>query len=103
VPPGAPQLVLLSAPTSMQRDQPAVVSAQMDGLRPQDTFVLDLHVRTPGGQWRTYPMTLMRAGKGTIGAAEFPIWLLDRSGKAPYYVSARTDAGESYFTEIYGL
>jgi hypothetical protein len=58
-----------------------------------------LHVRTPEGTWRRYPMETLDAPGGTVGVVVFPSALLDKSGHAPYYVSASTRAGDDYFTE----
>ena len=59
-----------------------------------------LHVRTPEGAWRRYPMTVMKATGGVVGVVVFPTVLFDARGKTIWYVSALAPTGDEYFTEM---
>jgi hypothetical protein len=77
-----------------------VVSASLDRAREGDVREIWLHVRTPEGAWRRYPMSVMKAAGGIAGVAVFPTVLFDPRGRAAWYVSALTPMGDEYFTEI---
>jgi hypothetical protein len=81
-------------------DRPTVVSASLDRAREGDVREMWLHVRTPEGAWRRYPMSVMKAEGGVAGVAVFPAVLFDSRGRAAWYVSALTPMGDEYFTEI---
>jgi hypothetical protein len=81
-------------------DRPTVVSASLDRAREGDVREIWLHVRTPEGAWRRYPMSVMKAAGGIAGVAVFPTVLFDPRGRAAWYVSALTPMGDEYFTEI---
>ena len=59
-----------------------------------------LHVRTPEGAWRRYPMEMMKATGGLVGVAVFPTDVFDGNGRTSWYVSALAPTGDEYFTEI---
>ena len=80
--------------------QPAVVSASLDRAREGDVREMWLHVRTPEGAWRRYPMNVMQAPGGLVGVAVFPADLFGASGRTSWYVSALAPTGDEYFTEI---
>jgi hypothetical protein len=81
-------------------DRPTVLSASLDRARVGDVREMWLHVRTPEGAWRRYPMTVMKAAGGPVGVTVFPTVLFDSRGRAAWYVSASTAMGDEYFTEI---
>ena len=95
-----PRLTLLSSTGPMPRDRPTVVSVTLEGVSAGEVSEMWLHVRTPEGPWRRYPMTTLAAAGGTVGVAGFPLALLDASGRAPYYASALSTMGDEYFTEL---
>jgi len=43
---------------------------------------------------------MLKAPDGVVGVAVFPVALFDARGIARYYVSATTQTGDDYFTEI---
>jgi hypothetical protein len=95
----APRLVA-ALPERIPVGRPTVLSASLDGARDGDVREMWLHVRTPEGAWRRYPMTLMNAPGGLVGVTVFPTVLFDARGRAAWYVSASTPMGDEYFTEI---
>jgi len=95
----APRLVA-TLPDRVHFDRPTVLSTSLDGVREGDVREMLLHVRTPEGAWRRYPMTLMKAPGGLVGVAVFPTVLFDARARAAWYVSASTPMGDEYFTEI---
>ncbi len=96
---GGPRLSA-QLPARVPTDRPTVLSASLASARPGDVREMWLHVRTPEGAWRRYPMTLMRAGDSAVGVAVFPAILFDARGRTSWYVSALTPTGDEYFTEI---
>jgi hypothetical protein len=95
----APRLVA-ALPERIPVERPTVLSASLDGAREGDVREMWLHVRTPEGAWRRYPMTMMKAPGGLVGVAVFPTVLFDARGRAAWYVSASTPMGDEYFTEM---
>ena len=95
----APRLVAV-LPERIPVERPTVPSASLDGAREGDVREMWLHVRTPEGAWRRYPMTMMTAPGGLVGVAVFPTVLFDARGRAAWYVSASTPMGDEYFTEM---
>jgi hypothetical protein len=80
--------------------RPTVLSAMLDGAHEGDLREMWLHVQTPEGAWRRYPMNVMKAAGGLVGVAVFPSVLFDGRGRTAWYVSALTPMGDEYFTEI---
>ena len=95
----APQLVA-ALPERIPFGRPTVLSASLNGAREGDVREMWLHVRTPEGAWRRYPMSMMKAPGGLVGVAVFPTILFDAHGRAAWYVSASTPMGDEYFTEM---
>jgi hypothetical protein len=95
----APRLVA-ALPERIPVERPTVLSASLDGAREGDVSEMWLHVRTPEGAWRRYPMTMMKAPGGLVGVAVFPTVQFDARGRAAWYVSASTPMGDEYFTEM---
>ncbi|HVP14768.1 MAG TPA: PEGA domain-containing protein [Terriglobales bacterium] len=87
-------------PEAVPLDRPTVLSATLDRARPGDVREMWLHVRTPEGAWRRYPMNVMKAEDGVAGVTVFPVVLFDANGRTAWYVSAMTPMGDEYFTEI---
>ena len=79
---------------------PALVSATLEGLSIADVREMWLHVSTPEGQWRRYPMNVIKAPGGAVGTLLFPTGQLDTHGRASFYVSVSTRSGDELFTEI---
>jgi hypothetical protein len=95
----APRLTQV-APGAIGRDQPSVAAAAIRGIAEAELREMWLHVRSPEGAWKRYPMTLMRAPAGIVGVAVFPSTMLAESGDTPYYMSAMSQVGDEYFTEV---
>lgn len=95
-----PRLSLLDVPASMPVDKPTVVSAALSGVGRGELREMWLHVRAPDGPWRRYPMALTDASGAVVGTVVFPTPMLDRQGRAPFYVSASTTMGDDYYSEI---
>ena len=95
----APRLVA-GLPGRIPTDRATVLSASLERAREGDVREMWLHVRTPEGAWRRYPMTVMKSAGGLVGVAVFPTVLFDAGGRTAWYVSAATPMGDEYFTEI---
>ena len=95
----APRLAA-SLPGAIPVGRPTVLSASLERAREGDVREMWLHVRTPEGAWRRYPMTVMKAPGGLVGVALFPTVLFDGRGRTAWYVSALTPMGDEYFTEM---
>jgi hypothetical protein len=95
----APRLVA-ALPEHIPMGRPTVLSASLDGAKMGDVREMWLHLRTPEGAWRRYPMSVMKAPGGLVGVAVFPTVLFDARGRTAWYVSALTPMGDEYFTEI---
>jgi PEGA domain-containing protein len=95
----APRLVI-SAPERIALDAPALISAVLESVTPGDLREMWLHVRTPEGPWRRYPMTLLQTQGSAVGAFAFPVPMLGPQGRTWYYVSAVTAQGDEHFTEL---
>jgi hypothetical protein len=92
--------LVLKAPATLTVEEPALISATLSEVGTIDVREMWLHVRTPDGRWRRYPMTLLDAQGSVVGAAPFPIALLGEDGQQLYYVSAVTAQGDEIFTEM---
>jgi PEGA domain len=95
-----PRLVQASPLMRIPIDRPTVLSATLQTVAQSDVREMWLHVRTPDGTWRRYPMSTLDAAGGTVGVSVFPTTLFDPHGRVPYYLSASTQTGDEYFTEI---
>jgi hypothetical protein len=87
-------------PVGLATDRPTVVSALLRGVQDNGLREMWLHARSPEGIWRRYEMTLLRAEDGVVGVAVLPEGLVDRGGGIAWYVSALTQQGDEYFTEL---
>jgi hypothetical protein len=87
-------------PGRVAAGQPTVLSASLERAREGDVREMWLHVRTPEGAWRRYPMNVMQAPGGLVGVAVFPLDLFGERGRTSWYVSALAPTGDEYFTEI---
>jgi hypothetical protein len=96
----SPTLVAGPLPASLSVGRPTVVSASLDGVTSADVREMWLNVREPEGTWRRYQMVMLKAPDGVVGVALFPIALFDSRGAARYYISASSQTGDDYFTEI---
>ena len=96
----SPQIVLLGGVHPSNLQQTAMVSAGMKGLQLGDIREAWLHVRTPEGLWRRFPMTAMRGATGPVVVCVFPPNAFDSQGQARWYVSAATVQGDEYFSEM---
>ena len=95
-----PSFVQIAPEGPVARARPTVVSAAITDMGEADLREMWLHVRDPEGAWRRYEMTLLRAPDGIVGVALFPVALLGPDGAATYYVSALTQEGDEYYTEL---
>jgi len=95
-----PTLSVLGTPIRVPLDQPAVVSAALQGLHAGEAREMWLHVRQPDGAWRRYPMVMMKAPGGIVGSTVFPNTLLDAQGRTPFYVSASNQTGDDFYSEL---
>jgi hypothetical protein len=94
------RLVQTSPVARIPLDQATVMSAALEGVQRREVREMWLHVRTQDGTWRRYPMNTLDAAGGVVGVSVFPSALFDTKGRAPYYLSASTQTGDEYFTEI---
>ncbi len=90
----------LAQPDHVLYDRPELASASLDGATASEVREMWLHVHTPDGPWRRYPMDLLRSAGGVVGVTVFPVTLFDDQGRTQYYMSAQTQTGDEYFTEI---
>jgi hypothetical protein len=99
---GGPDLRLTPASVvgKVLPDQPALVSAGMDGVNVSDVREMWLHVRGPDDNWRRYPLNVMKTPAGVVGVTTFPLGVFDEVGLTKYYLSALLITGDEYFTEI---
>jgi hypothetical protein len=95
-----PRLTVLPGAARFARGTPTLVSVALDGMRERDVREMWLHVGTPEGEWRRYLMSTMAAPTGVVGVAVFPTVLFDAAGRARWYASVSTPAGDEYFTEM---
>ena len=91
----------LAPPARIPLDRPTVISASLQGVTVSEVREMWLHLRTPDGTWRRYQMSMLKATGGVVGSAIYPPTMFDESGRARWYVSASTQTGDEYFTEIY--
>ena len=95
-----PNVTVLGTPLRVRAEEPAVVSASLAGVHTSETREMWLNVRQPDGTWRRTPMVMMNAAGGVVGTAVLPSSLLDAQGKTLFYVSASSNQGDDYFSEI---
>lgn len=95
-----PRLVQTSPVVRIALDRPTVMSAALQGVQRADVREMWLHVRTPEGSWRRYPMNTLDSPDGTVGVSVFPTTSFDAQGKTSYYLSAVSQTGDDFFTEI---
>lgn len=95
-----PALEPVDPPARIPLDAPTVISGALRGVSSTEVREMWLHVRTPDGTWRRVQMTMMKASGGVVGVAVYPPTLFDEQGRARWYVSASTQTGDEYFTEI---
>jgi hypothetical protein len=95
-----PRLVQAAAPARIPLDHPTLFSATLQGVPRGDVREMWLHARSPDGAWHRYPMSTLDAAGGTVGVSVFPVALFDAKGRALYYLSASSQTGDDYFTEI---
>jgi hypothetical protein len=96
----SPRVALLGGVHPANLKQNAMVSAALEDLPLRDVREAWLHVRTPEGLWRRYPMTPMRGAHGPIVACVFPPAAFDGHGQSRWYVSVSTLQGDEAFTEM---
>ena len=94
------RLTPASVVTKVLPDQPALVSAGMDGVNVSDVREMWLHVRGPDDNWRRYQLNVMKTPSGVVGVTTFPLGVFDDNGLTKYYLSALLITGDEYFTEI---
>jgi len=94
------QMTALAPPARIPLDRPTVISASLQGVTVSDVREMWLHLRTPDGTWRRYQMSMLKATGGVVGSAIYPTTMFDESGHARWYVSASTQTGDEYFTEL---
>jgi hypothetical protein len=95
-----PVLSLANERARISVDRPSVISASLAGVGPSELREMWLHVQAGDGSWRRYQMALMKTSGAMVGAAVYPPAVVDESGKARWYVSAVSNTGDEYFTEI---
>ncbi len=95
----SPQVVLLGGVHPASANEQVVLSATLTTLQLGDVREAWLHVSTPEGLWRRYPMTAMRGARGPVLVCVFPPASL-AGGSARWYVSASTLQGDEYFSEM---
>jgi len=95
-----PTLTVLGTPIHVRAEEPAVISASLQGAHPTEIREMWLNVRQPDGAWRRTPMMMMSAPGGLVGTAVLASSMLDAQGKTSYYVSASSQQGDDYFSEV---
>jgi hypothetical protein len=95
-----PRFVSLPIPPRLPLDRPTLLSATLEGIAAPEVREMWLHVLTPEGAWRRYPMNVLKSPGGVVGAAVFPTALFDPKGRAKCYFSVSISSGDEYFTEI---
>ncbi|HEY2954898.1 MAG TPA: PEGA domain-containing protein [Candidatus Eisenbacteria bacterium] len=95
-----PTLTPTATPGLINLGRPTVISASLDGVTTADVREMWLNVRETDGSWRRYQMVMLKAPAGVVGVAVFPTALFDGRGTTRYYMSASTQTGDEYFTEI---
>jgi hypothetical protein len=96
----APSLEIGPLPAAIPLSRPTVVAGNLDGVTPTQVREMWLNVREPDGPWRRYQMVMIKSPGGVVGVALFPVALFDSHGSARYYISATSQTGDDYFTEI---
>ena len=81
-------------------EPPAIVNATIEHMDAPEVREMWLHVSSPEGSWRRFPMTASHAAEGAVGTVEFPFRQLDARGRARLYVSVTNHSGDEYFSEI---
>jgi len=93
-------LVSLVPPLAVPLDRPALFAASLENASAGEVREMWLHVRGAEGAWRRYQMAMLKAPGGVAGVAIFPVASFDPDGRSRYYMSALTQTGDEYFTEI---
>ena len=96
----SPQVTLLAPQRVMIAGQTTVVSASLVGLQANDVRESWLHVRSPEGLWRRYPMTTLHGPVSAVVVSVFPSAAFDSQGQTRWYVSVSTPQGDEYFSEM---
>jgi hypothetical protein len=99
---GSPDVRLtpVSVVSKVLADQPALVSAGLNGVGLSDVREMWLHVRGPDDNWQRYALNVLKTPDGVVGVATFPLGDFDDKGLTKYYLSALLITGDEYFTEI---
>ena len=95
-----PELHLLSRPQGGSKERLATFSAQLLDVGERDLSEMWVHLRTPEGPWRRYPMALLEAPGGVVGVVVISAQAFHGVERPTYYVSALTTMGDEYFTEM---
>jgi hypothetical protein len=95
-----PPLKLQGSYATIAAKKGSVVSASLDNLDPKDVREAWLHVRTPDGLWRRYDMSVDPGPRGAVLSVVFPVEMFDAQGRVTWYLSAATNQGDEFFTEM---
>jgi len=96
----APRLTFVTTPAVIPSTTPLPFSVAIEGVPIRDLRAMWLHVRSPEGTWRRYPMALLPSAGGAVGTVVFPSGMADAKGRAVFYASASTASGDEFFTEL---
>jgi len=77
-----------------------VIEASLDGLDWKDVREAWLHVRTGEGLWRRYQVTVEEGPRGALLTAYFPTAVGDAGSRVNWYMSAATNQGDDFYTEM---
>jgi hypothetical protein len=95
-----PEMRPIAPPSVIPLDRPTVISAALDRVQSIDIREMWLHVRIPDGPWRRYQMAMLKVTGGVVGVAVYPTTLFDEDGTSQYYISAASQLGDEYFSEL---
>ena len=95
-----PRLSLVGSYHAVPMSGSTTMNVSLSQLRPSEVREAWLHVRSAEGLWRRYEMTVAKAPGGSVLSCVFPLTNFDAHGETRWYVSASTQQGDEYFTEM---
>jgi hypothetical protein len=95
-----PPLKLKSDFSSLPAKKAVLIEASLDGLDWKDVREAWLHVRTGEGLWRRYQVTVEEGPRGALLSAPFPLGVGEPGARVHWYMSAATNQGDDFYTEL---
>ncbi len=96
----APRLTFISDGAHRPDGAPRTITMVVEGLPAREVREFWLHVGTPDGAWKRYPITIVTAGGQLAGSIGFPAPPLGDGDEVRYYASALCVTGDEYFSDI---